>query len=220
MATKKKHRKPAAHASPPEPSPDRRASLPVVRLPRPDLTLWMVAGMVGVLVVALLRALVQRAVRLDRPDAFWQAAEAGHWAGAAAVANPVAVAAGLWAALAVGVAVVWLAAWQSKTEQARPWMAGLGLAAACRLGSPALAVVLVVVGYGRGLPYRPRGVEEFGLEVLTGWPMAFLLVVEIVAMAPAVRTLWAASGFAAERLRMIALAAGLCFGFGVLLVAA
>jgi len=233
------------HAAPPRPQPptrvtapattppaERQASLPTT-LPRPDLSLWMLAGVIGLMLATLLREfahfvalraagvtsarLLPTAVRFDNQQQFWAAIEARDFPGAAAFAPPLGIG---WAELSVPfitVALTWGAALLVRREDLRPWMAGIGLAAPLRLFAPAAYVALVVLRYWQGRPpHRQPELAEYGVELLLGLPAAFLLLVEIVLCVPAVRLIFDACQFSTERIRAIAMAAGLCFGVAVL----
>lgn len=226
--SKKKQRK---HPSPaPEQQP--RVSLPA-ELPRPDLSLWMLAGVIGVMFSRLWHELahwavlrfggvagvhmVPTAVRFEGQESFWPLIEANHFPGAAQVAAPGVVG---WSELAGPVAslvLTWVAAYLVRHADLRPWAAALGLAAPLRLLAPAAFVALVVLRYFQGrAPHRQTGLDEYSVELLLGIPAAFLLLVEVVLTVPAVRTIWLTCELATRRAHGIALAAGLCFGLAVL----
>lgn len=214
------------------PVAEYRATLPAA-LPRPDLSLWMLAGVIGLMLATLLRELVHflavraagvtsarllpNAVRFDNQQQFWVSIEARDFAGAAQFAPPLAMG---WAELAVPVmtvALAWAAAWGVRREDLRPWLAGLGLAAPLRLFTPAVYVVMVVWRWLRGAsPHRAPELAEYGVELLWGLPAAFLLLVEVVLCVPAVAQIVSVCELGAERVRAIALAAGLCFGVALL----
>lgn len=223
---------PTQPAQPAQPAPERKATLPQ-SLPRPDLSLWMLAGVIGLMLCTMLRELIHwialriaglssarllpTAVRFDNQQQFWTMVEARDFAGAAQIAYPAAVG---WAELMVpvtAVAITWVAALLIRRADLRPWMAGLGLAAALRLFAPASYVVLVVLRYWQGrAPHRQPDLPEYGVELLLGIPAAFLFLVEAALTAPAVRIILLECDLATARVRAIALAAGLCFGVAVL----
>ena len=227
---KRKPRKPAAASAPIR--KQARASLPA-ELPRPDLTLWMMAGVIGVMLTRVLHEFAHwavlrfggvegvhwrpTAVRFDGQASFWAMIEANHFPGAAQTAPLTVVG---WSELAgpvISVALTWLAAGLARHADLRPWMAGLGLAAPLRLLAPAGFVALVVLRYMQGRPpHRQPGLDEASVELLLGIPAAFLLLVEAVVTAPAVRGIWLACDLEKQRTHAIALAAGLCFGCAVL----
>ena len=191
------------------------------------------AGVIGVMLYTLLREflhfvatrmagvgsarLLPAAVRFDNQQQFWALVDVRDFAAAAQIASPAGVG---WAELmvpAASVGLTWVAALLIHRQDLRPWAAGIGLAAPIRLLVPAAYSFLVVLRYVQGQPpHRQPGLAEYGAELLLGVPAAFLFLVELVLSVPAVVKIAEACDFRGERIRAIALAAGLCFGFAVL----
>ena len=228
---KKNQRKHSTAAAPPA-LKVTQASLPA-ELPRPDLSLWVLAGIIGVMLSRLLHEfahwivlrlggvasanLSPTAVRFDLSDRFWSLIETTNFTAASQIAPPAVVG---WSELAGPVASVgltWFAARFVRHADLRPWLAALGFAAPIRLLAPAVFVWLVVLRYWQGRPpQRQAGLDEYSVELLLGIPAAFLLLVEVVLTAPALRIIWQECDLGNERVQAIALAAGLCFGLALL----
>jgi hypothetical protein len=198
------------------------------RRPPPDLSRWIAAGGWSILVAAAFCqvsawAVLQMGgvstVRLHwagtafaGQEAFWRLAEYEDFAAAAKLAPLGTVA---WAA-ALGPLLLMTLPWIA-TRWNNPWVMACSFGAFARLFAPAVYVGRTVYAYLWGLPMpRQTSLEEYRLWVLLGVPVGFSLVTQMVVLAAGLHRAWPRAGLAEQPSRVVALAAGACFGHAVL----
>lgn len=214
--------------APPVARPPVAGPPPVAARRPPDLTRWIAAGGWSILIAAIFCQLSGWIVlqlggvttaRLHwagtvfaNQEAFWRLAEYEDFAAASKLAPLSTVA---WAA-ALGplllLALPWIA-----VLRPNPWLMAASFGAFARLFAPSIYVGRAVFAYLRGAPVPSQvSLEEYRLWVLMGVPVGFSLVVQAVVLAAGLHRAWPKTGLENHPSRLLALAAGACFGYAVL----